>query len=318
MIRISNLTKRYPRALRPALDDISLHVPKGSIFGLLGANGAGKTTLLSLLAGLLEPDAGSVTVDGVDPARNPGIIRSLLGFVPQDLAFYPMLSVWENLAFYAGVQGLHGAEKRDRIEEVIAAVRLEAFGRQGAELLSGGLKRRLNLAIGLLGKPRLLCLDEPTVGIDPHSRQFILERIRAIRDEGVTVIYTSHYMDEVQRLCDSVAIIDEGRILVASGMEELLSGHAGELLRVRLAGGGAGACDAVAAEVAGTRRVGAAMLEVETSDPLAALAQLGREAAAAGQRIAGIEYGRRSLEELYLSLSGKPWEEDNAPASDER
>ena len=217
-----------------ALADVCLHVPRGSVFGLLGPNGAGKTTLISILSGILAKSGGSLSVDGIDPDRDPAALKRILGLVPQHLAFYPTLSAAENLDFYAGVLGLGGALKRSRIEAAVAVADLGAHLRRRAGQFSGGLKRRLNLAIGLLNAPRLLILDEPTVGIDPQSRHFILQSLLRLRDSGVTIIYTSHYMDEVQQICDALAIIDKGRILMQGSLPNLLAGAGADLLTVEL------------------------------------------------------------------------------------
>jgi ABC-2 type transport system ATP-binding protein len=216
VIEIRDLHFRYPGAARDALQGLSLHVRDGSLFGLLGPNGSGKTTLISLLTGLLQPSAGAVRVG--EGAR---------ALVPQDYAFYPRLTVAENLRCFGGVLGLQGAALKSRMQEVCGVADLQDFLDKRAEHLSGGLKRRLNLAIGLLNQPRLLFLDEPTVGIDPQSRNFILEAIRRLNAEGATVIYTSHYMDEVQQLCDSIGVLDEGKLLAHGSLDELLKAAPG-------------------------------------------------------------------------------------------
>jgi ABC-2 type transport system ATP-binding protein len=192
------------------LDQVSLDLPDGGVFGLLGPNGAGKTTLISILTGQLRGASGRITVNG------------RIGLVPQDCAFYPMLTCAENLRFFAAVQGLGGAELEQRVAAVAAFGRIEGVLARRAGQLSGGLKRRLNLAIGLLTEPEVLLLDEPTVGVDPQSRAFLLESIRALARPGRTIVYTSHYMEEVQSVCDRVAIIDAGRVLVSGTIADLL------------------------------------------------------------------------------------------------
>lgn len=222
MIQILDLRFRYPGAERDALQGLNLSVKAGSLFGLLGPNGSGKTTLISILTGLLTASAGEVRIDG---AALPGGVRSIQAFsalVPQDYAFYTRLNVTENLSFFGGALGLGGAELHTRMQEAVAVTGLEGFLPTRAEHLSGGLKRRLNLAIGLLNRPRLLFLDEPTVGIDPQSRQFILAAIKHLNAEGVTVIYTSHYMEEVEQLCDSIGVLDEGKLLAVGSLKDLL------------------------------------------------------------------------------------------------
>lgn len=220
MIEIQDLQFRYPGAERYALAGLTLEVRPASLFGLLGPNGSGKTTLISILTGLLTASSGQVRIDGrVLPDPGAHLFSAL---VPQDYAFYPRLTVAENLAFFGGVLRLHGAGLQSRTAEAMQVAGLSDHVRQRAEHLSGGLKRRLNLAIGLLNRPRLLFLDEPTVGIDPQSRQFILAAIKRLNAAGTTVIYTSHYMDEVQQLCDSIGVLDEGRLLALGSLQELL------------------------------------------------------------------------------------------------
>jgi ABC-2 type transport system ATP-binding protein len=234
LIHIEHLHKVYGNPAQAALADVSLHIPRGRIFGLLGPNGAGKTTLISILSGILPKTRGRVTVDGLDLDRQPEQIKRLLGLVPQELAFYPMLTAKENLDFYAGVIGLRGAARRERIERSVEAADLGKHLKRRAHQFSGGLKRRLNLAIGLLNEPRVLILDEPTVGIDPQSRHFILQSLLQLREAGVTVIYTSHYLEEVQQICDEIAIIDHGKILLSGTLEALLKSAGANLLSVEL------------------------------------------------------------------------------------
>jgi ABC-2 type transport system ATP-binding protein len=216
LIRIRGVGKRYAAAETPALQGVSFDVPAGSVFGLLGPNGAGKSTLISIIVGLLRQDTGTVDTGDGGPAA-PGLI----GYVPQDLAFYPSLSVRENLDLFARLTPGGGAAA---IGDALAAANLEPHLATRAERLSGGLKRRLNLAIGLLGSPRLLCLDEPTANVDPQSRNFLLEAIRRLRDRGVTVLYTTHHFDEIERVCDRAAILDHGRLLVEGPLAQLLDG----------------------------------------------------------------------------------------------
>ena len=223
LIEIAGVAKRYRRAETRALDGVDLAIPAGSIFGLLGPNGAGKTTLISILLGLVRKDAGQVRVAGHDIDRELPAIRRLCGLAPQDLGFYPMLTVEENLRFYGAAGGLTGAALAQRIEFACDTAQLQQQRRKRADALSGGLKRRLNLAVALLHAPRILVLDEPTVGVDPQSRAFLLAVITRLRaEQGLTVIYTSHYMEEVQEICDRIAILDQGRVLAQGTLPELL------------------------------------------------------------------------------------------------
>lgn len=221
MLSLHELSYRYPGAGRPALDGVSLDIPAGSIFGLLGPNGAGKTSLIGILAGLRQAGSGRLTWTG---GRRPRV-----ALVPQEYAFYPSLSCRENLEFFADIQGVPRALRGERLERAMAFAGLDKVWKQRAGQYSGGLKRRLNLAIGLLADPEFLLLDEPTVGVDPQSRSFILEAIKALPAQGKTVLYTSHYMEEVQYLCETLAILDQGRVLAQGRLDELLSTGDGSL-----------------------------------------------------------------------------------------
>lgn len=232
LININSLGFRYPGSDKSALCDVSLNITEGELYGLLGPNGSGKTTLISLLNGLLVLDEGTVTVGGLALDRNIKKIQSFSSLVPQEYAFYPTLTVAENLQFFAGVQNIPHHQQAERFEEVLTVAGLKQVYHQRASQFSGGMKRRLNIAIGLLNKPRLLFLDEPTVGIDPQSRNFILDAIKAINAQGTTVVYTSHYMEEVEYLCDRIGILDNGRLLLTGTMEELLASQ--QVLRTEI------------------------------------------------------------------------------------
>src|SRR5258706_14540434 len=208
MLSVDGVSFRYDGGEEPVLRELSIRVPAGGIFGLLGPNGAGKTTLISILAGKLRASSGRVSVDGAPLEELRRREPASLGLVPQEFAFYPMLTCTENLRFFGAVQGLGGARLRERVDSVANFARIVNVMPRRAGELSGGLRRRLNLAIGLLTEPRILLLDEPTVGVDPQSRSFLLDSIRALAGEGRTILYTSHYMEEVEAICDRVAIID--------------------------------------------------------------------------------------------------------------
>ena len=225
MLKVEGVSFRYAGGEEPVLRQLSIDVPAGGIFGLLGPNGAGKTTLISILAGQLRAE-GSVTVDGTPLEELRRREPASLGLVPQEFAFYPMLTCVENLRFFGAVQGLGGARLRERVDSVANFARIVNVMPRRAGELSGGLRRRLNLAIGLLTEPRILLLDEPTVGVDPQSRSFLLDSIRALAGAGQTIVYTSHYMEEVEAICDHVAIIDDGRVLRQGALDELLRDEA--------------------------------------------------------------------------------------------
>ena len=223
MINIHHLYKYYDGV--PVLNDVSLSFRRGRITGLLGPNGAGKTTLVSILAGIVKKDAGEVSADGLDLDRQLRAVKSRNGIVPQTLAYYPTLTARENLMYFGALYGFSGRRLRARVEYCARAGALDDFLDKRADKYSGGMKRRLNLAIGLLNDPAILYLDEPTVGVDPQTRSYMLETIRAIkRERGTTIVYTSHYMDEIEQISDDIAIIDEGRIILSGSRKELLSG----------------------------------------------------------------------------------------------
>lgn len=301
MIKIKQLQFRYKGAEQAALHNIDLVVPASTMLGLLGPNGAGKTTLLSILSGLLPCPANTVFVDGCDIASPNTSLSPRLSLVPQDYAFYQQLTVLENLTFFAGAQGLNKVTGNERIDEVSQITGLQDRLEVSAQSLSGGLKRRLNLAIGLLNKPQLLLLDEPTVGIDPHSRHFILEAIKRINAQGTTIIYTSHYMEEVEALCDEIAIVDHGKLLLQGPLQTLLQTGERQSFTVDL-------CELPTAESITvlqqslTFRHDLLRLDISvnsTSDIIAALQKLQELQLDVGR----IHYGANNLEELFLDIT---------------
>jgi len=207
------LVKHYPGMDRPAVNGVDLTIDRGEILGLLGPNGAGKTTTIALLSTTLRPDGGGATLCGVDILRETRRARRHIGLVPQEVALYPELTAAENLNFFGRLQDLRGEALKAAREKALAAVGLRGKGGQPVTTFSGGMKRRANLAAGLLHRPAMLFLDEPTVGIDAQSRQLIIDKLLALKAEGLTMLYTTHYMEEAQQLCDRVAIMDRGRIL---------------------------------------------------------------------------------------------------------
>jgi ABC-2 type transport system ATP-binding protein len=280
-LKIDALSFRYPGAAEPALREVTLEIPSGGVFGLLGPNGAGKTTLLSILSRRANGES--------------------LALVPQEYAFYPTLTCRENLRFFGGVQGLHGARLAERVAAVAALARIEPVLARRAGELSGGLKRRLNLAIGLLTQPAVLLLDEPTVGVDPQSRAFLLDTIGALAGPGRIVVYTSHYMEEVQALCDRVAILDHGRVLVEGALSELLQ-DSSRLLSLRLRA-------ALPPGLAADWRQRYALQDdggghYRLQMPEAAAVSRALEAArGAGCEPLAIAYGQRDLEQLFMQLT---------------
>lgn len=222
-IAVQDLCKSYQNAISPALDNLNLKVKRGEIFGLIGPNGAGKTTLISILCTLLQPDSGSARVWGYDPVKEAAEIRTGIGLVPQDIALYQSLTSFENLEYFGRVQKMRKNVLHSRIDECLAQVGLLKQRNQRVSRFSGGMKRRLNLAIGILHHPKILFLDEPTVGVDPQSRTLIFEQIEDLRNSGMTIVYTTHYMEEAEQLCGRVAIMDCGRIIGLDTVEKLIA-----------------------------------------------------------------------------------------------
>ncbi|HEV8269452.1 MAG TPA: ABC transporter ATP-binding protein [Thermoanaerobaculia bacterium] len=228
MIEIRNLVKKYPGAAANAVDGLDLTIERGELFGLLGPNGAGKTTTISILSALLTPTSGTVRVAGFDVVKQANEVKRRIGVVPQDLAVYPALTARENLAFFGRLYRLSGATLRARVDEALERVGLCDRGDDRVDTYSGGMKRRVNIAAGLLHRPEVLLLDEPTVGVDPQSRNFILDGVAALAKEGLTVVYSTHYMEEVERLCSRIAILDHGRVLETDSPKALVARHGGE------------------------------------------------------------------------------------------
>jgi ABC-2 type transport system ATP-binding protein len=225
LLEVRGLGKDY--GARAAVAAIDLDVAAGEIVGLLGPNGAGKTTTISMISGVVTPSRGTARIDGHDIRAEARAARAALGVAPQDLAIYEPLTATENLRFFGALYGLGGALLAERIAWALGVAGLTDRAREPAAKFSGGMKRRLNLAAGLLHKPRLLVLDEPTVGVDPQSRNHIFETIRALRAGGMTILYTSHYMEEVEALCDRVAIMDAGKLVALGAVAELRARHGG-------------------------------------------------------------------------------------------
>ncbi|MGI8913657.1 MAG: ABC transporter ATP-binding protein [Chloroflexota bacterium] len=230
MVTVRDLTKRFGE--RRAVDGVSLTIGRGQIFGLLGPNGAGKSTTVNMLSTYLPPDAGEVTIAG-HGLREGMAVKHLIGVVPQELALYDDLTAQENLAFFACIYDVPRAERADRAQEVLERVGLADRGRERVKGFSGGMKRRLNLALGLIHRPAFLMLDEPTVGVDPQSREKIFDIIADLKAGGTTLLYTTHYMEEAERICDQIAIMDDGKIIATGTLEELLHLRVDEVVAER-------------------------------------------------------------------------------------
>ncbi|MGH2593670.1 MAG: ABC transporter ATP-binding protein [Anaerolineae bacterium] len=230
IVEVNELVKQYPGSAEPAVRGVSFAIQQGEIFGLLGPNGAGKTTTISMLSSLIAPTSGRATIAGHDLIRQSHEVKKRIGLVPQDLALYPTLSARDNLMFFGSIYGLKGGELRRRVDDALKMVGLFDRANDPIEKYSGGMKRRVNIAAGLLHRPDVLFLDEPTVGVDPQSRNFIFENVEALNRQGVTVLYTTHYMEEAQRLCHRVAIIDQGRIIALDTPQALIESLSGGVI----------------------------------------------------------------------------------------
>ncbi|MCM3040522.1 ABC transporter ATP-binding protein [Paenibacillus motobuensis] len=221
VLEIRELTKKFGEFI--AVDNISLAVREGEIFGFLGANGAGKSTTINLVASLLRPSSGEIRILDRDLMKHSRYTKMNLGIVPQDLAIYKEMTAYENVSFFAGLYGLRGAELKERTIEALKFVGLEDKMKSYPKNFSGGMKRRLNIACAIAHRPKLIIMDEPTVGIDPHSRNYILNSVRKLNEMGCTIIYTSHYMEEVEEICTRVAIIDHGKVIAEGTKEQLVA-----------------------------------------------------------------------------------------------
>ncbi|MEC2210397.1 ABC transporter ATP-binding protein [Bacillus paralicheniformis] len=221
VLEIHHLTKKFGDFV--AVDNISLSIEEGEIFGLLGANGAGKSTTIHMISSLLRSNEGEILILGKNIAKHRKFAKMNIGIVPQDLAIYEDLTAYENVKFFAGLYGLRGAQLRNRVEEALQFVGLSDKHKSFPKNFSGGMKRRLNIACAIAHRPKLIIMDEPTVGIDPHSRNYILESVKKLNAMGCTIIYTSHYMEEVEEICTRIAIVDHGKIIAEGTKEQLKS-----------------------------------------------------------------------------------------------
>ena len=225
MIQIQQLSKKYKNAENYSVINLDLNVKEQEIFGLLGPNGAGKTTLISLLCSLIKPTSGSFTIDGLSFKKDKNRLKQIIGIVPQEYALYPTLSAYENLLYFGGMYGLKGWELKDKINSGLEKLGLEKFRHKKIETYSGGMKRRVNLLASILHNPKVLFLDEPTVGVDVQSKNVIIEYLKELNLQGTTIIYTSHHLNEAEAFCTRVAIIDHGKIITKGKPEELITKH---------------------------------------------------------------------------------------------
>lgn len=292
---------------RQAVRGVSFRVARGEIFGLLGPNGAGKTTTISMITGLLSPDAGSVTVDGLDLRTQTTAVKEKLGLVPQDLALYPTLSARQNLTFFGRIYGLRGKELKSRVDKMLEMAGLTERADNAIQSYSGGMKRRINIAAGLLHRPSVLFLDEPTVGVDPQSRNAIFESVEALNREGMTVIYTTHYMEEAERLCHRIAIIDEGQCIALDTPTALIRSLGGGIVLLGIAPDQAEAVAEQVAQVPAVKAVSRAdgQLKIETHRVQEALMGTLDLANRLDARLTSLEILEPNLESVFLHLTGK-------------
>lgn len=306
MLRATQLAKRYGQ--RQAVSDISLDIAPGELLGLLGPNGAGKSTTLAMICGLTPPDAGQVFIAGHPLAHEPMACKRRIGFVTQELALVDELSALRNVALFGALHGLSGAVRQRRAAEALAGVGLAERAHDRPGSFSGGMKRRLHIACALVHEPDLLLLDEPTAGVDPHSRQAIFETIEALKARGKAILYTTHYMEEVERLADRVVIIDHGRV-VAEGTQAALKARLPAAQRLNLAFEAAvpGAVQAAVAALPGVRELvaGAAGWQLGVDDLGATPARVLQRLAQDGIAVRHLDSGRVSLEDVFLALTGR-------------
>jgi ABC-2 type transport system ATP-binding protein len=303
-LSVTGLRKSYGATL--ALDGVDLVVEAGMILGLLGPNGAGKTSLVSIVAGLRRPDAGTVHVGGVDAVRHPQRAQRLIGFAPQETGVYLPLTVRDNLRFFAGLAGLRGRDLRDRIDTVAAALGLdELFGRRGTEL-SGGERRRLHTAIALVHRPQLVLLDEPTTGADVRTRTEILRLVRSLAEDGSAVVYSTHYLYEIEELGAYVTFIDRGRVVARGGLDELVRRHGSSALQLSFHGPIPAAARVDGAVVDGSS------VRIPADDPARTAAQVLSRLGPESAELRAIEVIRPSLETVFLSVTGRRYDEHAA------
>ncbi|MDY0339725.1 MAG: ABC transporter ATP-binding protein [Coriobacteriia bacterium] len=305
IVDVNGLMKRFGELV--AVDDVSFSIREGEVYGLLGPNGAGKTTTISMVSCLIDPTAGSIVVDGHDAVREPGALKQSLGVVPQEVALYPTLTATENLRFWGSMYGLSGSALDHAVAEALELAGLADRAKERIEKYSGGMKRRINIAAGILHKPKVLLMDEPTVGIDPQSRNHILETVKGLNAAGMTVLYTSHYMEEVEYLCDSIAIMDHGRIIAEGTLGELRDVVGGmDVVDVRITE----VTDRVLEHVQGIDGVRQAdrtdgAIRVLTRSSGSILGRLVATLESEGAHVTSITVTEPNLESVFLHLTGK-------------
>ena len=309
IVEVDQLVKQYPGAAEPAVRGVSFAIMQGEVFSLLGPNGAGKTTTISMLSCLLAPTAGDARLAGHSVRKEPQAVKRVIGVVPQDIALYPTLSARHNLHFWGTMYGMGGAELKQRVEEVLETVGLRDRAKERIEAYSGGMKRRINIAAGLLHRPQIVFMDEPTVGIDPQSRRSILDMVKELNGQGMTVLYTTHYMEEAQELSHRIGIIDQG-VLIALGTLAELTQLVGQkdVVELKIAAEEvAPGLLATLGGVPGVEQVTAddGNLRLLVDDGNAALPGLIIAANSLGVRVANVTIQDPNLEAVFLHLTGR-------------
>jgi ABC-2 type transport system ATP-binding protein len=307
ILQVKNLVKKYGDFT--AVKGISFDIEAGEIFSLLGPNGAGKTTTISMLSTLYTPTSGDATIGGHSITRDPMAVKQIIGVVPQELALYEDLTARENLVFWGQMYGLSGRPLNSRVDEVLEQIGLTDKAKNRVKTYSGGMKRRVNIGVGLLHKPRLLFMDEPTVGIDPQSRRAILDTVKDLNKQGMTLLYTTHYMEEAQELSDRVGIIDHGE-LIAIGTQKELTQQVGETETLILHVGESDDPGALAASLKGVKDVLEANatdheVSIITPDAEDILAAVVSKANERGIKIRSIDIREPNLEAVFLHLTGR-------------
>ncbi len=307
ILEAQNLVKKFNDFT--AVDGVSFAIEEGEVFSLLGPNGAGKTTTISMLSCLLAPTQGDAVIGGFSVDKDPMAVKKVIGVVPQDIALYEDLSAIENLMFWGRMYGMGGAALKQRVAEVLDEVGLTDKAKQRVKTYSGGMKRRINIAVGLLHKPRLLFMDEPTVGIDPQSRRNILDSVKALNQQGMTVLYTTHYMEEAQELSHRVGIIDHGK-LIALGTQHELTQMVGQMDALRLhlpEGQDAGPFVETLRGLPDVRQVTTTDHEIVLIVPVAqeAIPPVFTQADRLGFKIRSVEIEEPNLEAVFLHLTGR-------------
>lgn len=304
MICIENVSKHYDKTL--ALQDVSFTINKGTCFGLLGPNGAGKSTLMKILAGVVLDFDGDMLVDGASIRSERTRIQHKIGYVPQEISLEPKLSALDNLRFFGRMHGLHGKQLKKRIQEVLEIVGLSNRQKDAIATYSGGMKRRINIGAAMLHKPDLFVMDEPTVGVDPQSRNYIFNMIRTMKMEGTTILYSSHYMEEIQLLCDAMALIDQGNVVESGTLREIQSRHSTPSIYVE-----AQQLQSEHLQQYGTVIPRGDGYTVETNATLPVIQQLSAALLDQSLHVDRLEITNPSLEDIFLQLTGSSLRDNN-------